>query len=176
MPERDKYGNYVNNRGVAIKVTTDKNGKDHISFYDGPVDGDHSAVHVNIDYRNDGRWTSQSHDSEHSKSESGSGGCFLTSACMSALSDVFDDNCYELQTLRWFRDNQVSMEDIEHYYKVAPIIVEHINMRTDSYEVYMDIYDTVVRVCVEAIAAKNYALAYDVYRKAVKKLEDTYLV
>ena len=43
------------------------------------------------------------------------------------FSRKFDDNCYELSVLRWFRDNFVTKEDIEHYYEVAPIIVEIIN-------------------------------------------------
>ena len=41
MASRDKYGNYVNDKGVTIKVTTDKNGNDHISFYGGEVDKPH---------------------------------------------------------------------------------------------------------------------------------------
>ena len=72
---RDKYGNYVNEKGVTIKVDQDKNGKDHVSFYDGPVDGDHSAVHVNVDYDNE-QWTSTTHGENHSDTEKGSGGCY----------------------------------------------------------------------------------------------------
>lgn len=52
MADRDKYGNYVNDEGVTIKVSTDKNGNDHIGFYEGPVyeKDNHKGVHVNIDY------------------------------------------------------------------------------------------------------------------------------
>lgn len=175
MSDRDKYGNYVNDKGVTIKISTDKNGNDHINFYDGPVDGDHSAIHVNVDYRNGGSWSSQSHGPGHSDSSSGSGGCFLTSACMNALSDSFDDDCYELRTLRWFRDNHVSKEDIERYYEIAPRIVQQIDDTASSREIYKRIYDDVVRVCVEAIEANNFAYAYEVYRKAVKYLEAQYL-
>ena len=35
----------------------------------------------------------------------------------------FDDNCYELTTLRWFRDKFVTKSDIQYYYQIAPIIV-----------------------------------------------------
>ena len=28
MADRDKYGNYVNDKGVTIKINTDKNGND----------------------------------------------------------------------------------------------------------------------------------------------------
>lgn len=31
MADRDKYGNYINDKGVVIKINTDKKGKDHIS-------------------------------------------------------------------------------------------------------------------------------------------------
>lgn len=60
---RDKYGHYVNNAGVVFKVHTDKNGKDHIDIYDGPVDGPHEALHVNIDFDN-GRWNAHYHDKD----------------------------------------------------------------------------------------------------------------
>lgn len=50
MAGRDKYGNYVNEEGVIIKITTDRNGKDHISFYGSDVDKEHDAAHVNVDY------------------------------------------------------------------------------------------------------------------------------
>ena len=39
----------------------------------------------------------------------------------------FDDNCYYLDILRWFRDNYVSLEDKREYYIIAPKVVETIN-------------------------------------------------
>lgn len=48
MSDRDKYGNYVNDKGVTIKISTDKKGNDHLSFYGGEVDKAHDAAHVNI--------------------------------------------------------------------------------------------------------------------------------
>ena len=126
MADRDKYGNYVNDKGVTIKINTDKNGNDHISFYGGEVDKPHDAAHVNVNY-DKGSWSSTTHGPDKSDTSSGSGGCYLTSACMKYFQEKFDDNCYELTVLRWFRDNFVSKEDIEHYYEVAPIIVEAIN-------------------------------------------------
>ena len=50
MADRDKYGNYVNDEGVTIKITTDKRGNDHVSFYGGEVDKPHDAAHVNVNY------------------------------------------------------------------------------------------------------------------------------
>ena len=174
MSSRDKYGNYVNDEGVTIKITN-SNGKDHISFYDGPVDEDHSAVHVNID-TDTGNWSSTTHGSDHSDKDPGSGGCFLTSACMKSLDENFDDNCHELQVLRWFRDNYVSSKDVEHYYNIAPQIVNAIDKLPDCKAVYQKIYDDVVKKCVHAIEAHNYNQAYNIYRDSVKQLEVQYLL
>ncbi len=63
--------------------------------------------------------------------------------------EKFDDNCYELAVLRWFRDNFVSKEDIEHYYEVAPIIVSDINGTENDNEIFNFIYENVVRKCVK---------------------------
>ena len=41
----------------------------------------------------------------------------------------FEDNCYELTVLRWFRDNFVSEEDIKHYYKTAPMMLKQLNKK-----------------------------------------------
>lgn len=173
--DRDKYGNYVNDEGVTIKITTDKNGNDHVSFYGGPVDEDHSAVHVNVDYEKSS-WNSNTHGEDHSDSDSGSGGCYLTSACLSKYSEKFDDDCYELRTLRWFRDNFVSHEDISHYYAVAPRIVSMINQQPNNKAIYNSIYNSVINPCVNAIEAKNFKLAYEIYSQTVLSLEKKYAV
>lgn len=38
--------------------------------------------------------------------------CYLTTACIKHFKENFDDNCFELAILRWFRDNFVSQDDI----------------------------------------------------------------
>ena len=81
MEDRDKYGNYINEKGVTIKITTDKNGNDHISFYGSDVDKPHDATHINVNY-DKGTWSSVTHGPDKSDTSSGSGGCYLTSACM----------------------------------------------------------------------------------------------
>ena len=170
MADRDKYGNYVNDKGVTIKINTDKNGNDHISFYGGEVDKPHDAVHVNINYDKES-WTSTTHGPDKSDTRPGSGGCYLTSACMKYFQEKFDDNCYELTVLRWFRDNFVSKEDIEHYYEVAPIIVENINKEEKANIIYDYIYDSIVDYCVKQIEQGNYETAYNRYKNSVLILE-----
>ena len=60
-----------------------------------------------MDYDN-GQWNSTTHGESHSDTEKGSGRYYLTSACMKKYAEQFDDNCYELKLLRWFRDKFVS--------------------------------------------------------------------
>ncbi len=173
MSDRDKYGNYVNDKGVTIKINTDKNGNDHINFYDGEVDEEHDAIHINIDYE-DEKWSSTTHNADKSDTKNDKGDCYLTTACMRNFQDDFDDNCYELTTLRWFRDNFVSKEDIEHYYEVAPIIVDTINNEDDAYDIYNFIYENVVNYCVKEIEQEHYDNAYSRYKNSIMLLEEEY--
>lgn len=171
--ERDKYGNYVNEKGVIIKVNTDKKGKDHVNFYDGPVDGDHGAVHVDIDYENKS-WHSNTHDKGHNNTNNSSGGCYLTTACVNHLQEKFDDNCSELTLLRWFRDNYVPKEDVKYYYLVSPIIVKHIESMPNKTFIYQEIYENTIIPSLKAIKQGYYNLAYDIYKNGVLNLKDKY--
>ena len=173
MEDRDKYGNYVNEKGVTIKITTDKNGNDHISFYGSDVDKPHDAAHINVNYDKE-TWSSVTHGPDKSDTSSGSGGCYLTSACMKYLKEKFDDNCYELKVLRWFRDNFVSKEDIEHYYQVAPIIVEIIDKVENADIIYSYIYENIVDYSIKQIEQKNYDKAYRRYKNSVLLLEEQF--
>ena len=176
MADRDKYGNYVNDEGVTIKVSTDKNGNDHIGFYEGPVyeKDNHKGVHVNIDYEK-GKWSSNTHDENHENPDSYSNSCFLTTACMKMYSDSFDDNCYELTTLRWFRDTYVSKDDIDKYYNIAPRIVKKIDVLDNASDVYEKIYKKVIAVCVKAIEDNEYDKAYKIYKDCIIELESKYM-
>ena len=89
--------------------------------------------------------------------------------------EKFDDSCYELTVLRWFRDNFVSKEDIEHYYEVAPAIVEAINNDEKDDLIYDYIYDNIVDYCVEQIEFGNYIEAYNRYKNSVLALEKQFL-
>lgn len=97
--------------------------------------------------------------------------CYLTTACMRHYLNNFDDNCYELTVLRWFRDNFVSKEDIKHYYMTAPAIVKAINNDPNSDIIYDYIYDNVVDACVEAIENGDYEFAYNRYKSSILNLE-----
>ena len=171
MP-RDKDGNYVNEKGVTIKISDYKDGSGtKIDFYDkSPRESDHKSIHTHIN--NDGSYKTE--DNVNGSTEKSSGSCYLTSACMSYFQENFDDNCYELRVLRWFRDNFVSKEDIEHYYTTAPIIVSAINDISNSNTIYNYIYDNVVDACVTAIENGDYEFAYNRYKNTILSLEKTF--
>ena len=170
---RDQYGHYTNDEGVEIRTSTDKYGKEHIDIYDScPAENsDHGSIHINYD-SDTGKGTIV--DTTDGDKETTDIQCYLTTACMRHLMDKFDDNCYELTVLRWFRDNFVSKEDIEHYYEVAPIIVETINKEEKSDVIYNYIYDNIVYYCVEQIEQGNYDKAYNRYKNSVLTLEEQF--
>lgn len=171
MPTRDKDGNYVNDKGVTIKVSEYKDGV-KIDFYDkSPRDPNHKSIHTHIN--NDGTYKTE--DNVNGSNEKSSGSCYLTSACMRYFQEEFDDNCYELKVLRWFRDNFVLKEDIEHYYAIAPIIVETINKEEKAGIIYDYIYDNIVHYCVKQIEKGNYDLAYSRYKNSVLVLEEQFV-
>ena len=143
-----------------------------IDFYSrDPKKGPHDSVHISVDTD---QKTYRAVTKINGKKSSSSGGCYLTTACMKYLQENFDDNCYELTVLRWFRDNFVSKEDIEHYYSVAPAIVESINNEENSDIIYAYIYENIVDYCTETIEQGNYEAAYNRYKNSVLTLEEQF--
>ena len=157
--------------GTWIDVNSnDKKG--HVNIYDSDPRGPHDqSIHINIDYDKGTFSINEKSDGEKTSTDCR---CYLTTACMRNLRENFDDNCYELTVLRWFRDNFVSNEDIEHYYKVAPIIVETIENENEisAKSIYNYIYNNVVSYCVTQIEQKNYSEAYARYKDSVLILEE----
>ena len=156
-----------------IKATTPNSNK-----YDGKIDvytsdpkGPHESIHIAVD--SDSK-SAHIIDTTNGSTEHTDVKCYLTSACMKYFQENFDDNCYELIVLRWFRDNFVSKEDIEHYYEIAPIIVETINKEEQSGIIYDYIYDHVVNYCVQQIERGNYDKAYSRYKNSVLTLEEQF--
>ena len=171
--ERDKY---IGKDGSELQVKLSKDGKIiKYSFYESTTynNAKHNSVHVKTDLS--GNWNAVISDRDKKTKENKSGkGCYLTTACMMHYLDNFDDNCYELRVLRWFRDNYVSKEDIETYYKVAPIIVEGIEEEDKKDIIYNYIYDNVVDYCVKAIEEGDYEKAYTRYKSSIISFEETF--
>ena len=169
-------GCYVGKNGEEFHVTPYSNGSGYkYDYYDRSPYGNapHNSTHVKSDLNEN--WSRTDNDRDNGTQDKSSGsGCYLTTACMNHMQDNFDDSCNELMTLRWFRDNFVSKEDIEHYYEVAPIIVETINKEEQSDIIYDYIYDNIVDYCVEQIEQGNYDKTYSRYKNSVLILEDQF--
>lgn len=154
-----------------IRVHTDKRGKDHIDIYSDDPKGEHKSIHININTTT-GKGTIV--DTTGDSKETTDTQCYLTTACMRHLTEKFSDNCEELTILRWFRDNYVSKEDIEHYYQTAPIVVDAINEVDNNNEIYSYIYKNVVSACVDAIKNGDYDFAYKRYKNSILTLEEQF--
>ena len=102
-----------------------------------------------------------------------SSGCFLTSACVEAKG--LPDDCYELMTLRKFRDNYLrnlakGPDEIAEYYFIAPQIVSAIKRRPDALIVFNYIYEKLVMPCVNMIGCGENEQAHILYRETVEQL------
>ena len=177
---RDSDGRYVNSKRVIIEAHFDKFGKFHVNFYDKDPRGKHSGLHFNADLKENkddhkADFNSSYYNEDKTEKEEGSGSCYLTTACMKYLKDDFDDDCYELTTLRKFRDKYVSQEDIKHYYEVAPKIVDTIDNSENKDKIYNDIYSYIIEPCIEFIENKEYQEAYDRYKISSMVLENNFL-
>ena len=99
-----------------------------------------------------------------SQNNSGSIGCFLTTACCQHKG--LPDDCEELQTLRKFRDYFVPKELVAEYYKIAPKLVRKVQ---DKPKVLDYIYDT-IRSCVDHIKRSENEQALHNYKTMVNYL------
>ncbi|MDO5568971.1 MAG: hypothetical protein Q4G04_02505 [bacterium] len=161
------------NGGTWINVNSNDD-KGHVNVYGSdPREPHDESIHINIDYN---KGTFNINEKSGGDKSSTDCKCFLTTACMTYMQEKFDDSCYELNVLRWLRDNFVSSEDINHYYEIAPIIVESINISEKSDIVYNYIYDNVVDYCVKQIENENYELAYSRYKNSILSLEETFAI
>lgn len=149
-----------------IKATTPKSSKydTKIDVYTSDPKGPHESIHIAVD--SDSK-SAHIIDTTNGSTEHTDVGCYLTTACMRHFQENFDDNCYELTVLRWFRNNFVSQDDIDYYYKTAPIIVEAINQEENNNIIYDYIYDNVVDYCVMQIENGNYEDAYNRYKDSI---------
>lgn len=107
-----------------------------------------------------------------------SGECYITSACIYAKG--LQDNCYELETLREYRDEWLSKQPggkdlIKNYYAIAPKIVSCINERENKNRIYNAIYDHMVKPCVELIEQKKYTEAKELYKNMTEQLKKQYI-
>lgn len=159
------------NGGTWINVNSNDE-KGHVNIYGSdPREPHDESIHINIDYE---KGTFTINEKSNGEKTSTDCSCYLTTACMRHKMEKFDDNCEELIILRWFRDKFVSKEDMEHYYKIAPTIVDAINESENNNEIFNFIYENVVSACVNDIKSGNYEFAYNRYKNSVLALEEQF--
>ena len=157
-----------------IKATTPNSSKydTKIDVYTSDPKGPHESIHIAVD--SDSK-SAHIIDTTNGSTEHTDVKCYLTTACMKHYMDEFDDNCYYLDILRWFRDNYVSLEDKKEYYSIAPKVVETINELENSNEMYNQIYYKVIQLCVRLIEYGRYDEAYCIYKENVLDLQNKYV-
>ncbi len=103
--------------------------------------------------------------------------CYLTTAC--TVSRGLPDNCLELTTLRWFRDNFLlpnpdGKAAVKEYYKIAPKIVAAIDAREDAKRIWNSVYDDVQKA-VSLVRAGKFNESFEHYKAMTMKLKRGYL-
>ena len=110
---------------------------------------------------------------------SGSGGCYLTTACVEVMG--LADDCAELETMRAFRDNYILKEVdngryvINEYYEVAPQIVKAINSEYEAIDIWRKLYEEEILTCVKLINKHAYDEAFCKYKNMTNALVKKYL-
>ncbi len=125
--------------------------------------------------REDSKGSSDSSsDSSDSGGSSSGGGCYLTTACVNARG--LPDNCLELNVLRNFRDrillqNPTGRGAVKEYYKIAPEIVQSINGKDNSSEIWNSVYQD-IRKAVQFVLLGDFNSAFEHYRKMTLGLKN----
>ncbi len=123
------------------------------------------------------RHSGSSSDSDNS-SDSDKGGCYLTTACVTAMG--FPDDCFELDVLRSFREDVLmktmdGRKAISEYERMAPRIIEAVHEREGSHamEIFRGLYPD-IRIAVQLILSEKYNEAFSHYRQMSSRLAKAY--
>ncbi|MDR0920007.1 MAG: zinc-ribbon domain-containing protein [Oscillospiraceae bacterium] len=128
-------------------------------------------------YTSSQRNTTDSTFSTSKKKKSG-GLCFVTTAVCEYFNKP--DDCYELTTLRSFRDNWLIVQTkgdnlIKEYYDIAPKIVEILNLRSDKDIIYNNLWLNYISPCIKLIELTAYQSCRDLYVEMITNLKNSYI-
>lgn len=103
----------------------------------------------------------------------GDGNCFLTTACTSA--EGLPDDCYELQTLRRFRDTRLLQTEagrslVKRYYQIAPGIVTGVNALPNSSAIWTGLFHRDIKTAVDLVSRGSYEEAVNHYKSMVERM------
>lgn len=108
----------------------------------------------------------------------GSGGCFITTACVEHQG--LSDDCAELETLRKYRDILVQEDEdfrskVLEYYRKAPLIIQAIEKSENSNDVYTQLYHDMIKPCVALLDKGDMEEAKKLYLNYYELLSQEYL-
>lgn len=103
--------------------------------------------------------------------------CFITTAVCKYFNKP--DDCYELTTLRKFRDYWLAIQPegkelIEEYYAIAPGIVTAIDTSSEKDRIYMRILSDYIEPCIKLIEVGAYDTCKKLYIDMVNDLKDKF--
>ena len=118
----------------------------------------------------DGQWRKKRSDSGTEKKKSG---CYLTT--VACLHQGLADDCFELETLRTFRDEVLMKTEegrclVQRYYEVAPALSTMIHESSELDEMWI-----CIKACVSAISRQQESEAIRIYCEMTKALTKKYL-
>ena len=105
--------------------------------------------------------------------------CCIVTACIKAKG--LPDDCYELKTLRNFRDEYIKSlfdgkEIVSNYYDIASIILNKIYEVPNSNEIFLDIYSDLVLKSVTLIENNKNQQTFFYFKGYIDKLKKKYLL
>lgn len=103
--------------------------------------------------------------------------CYITTAVCQYQNKP--DDCYELTTLRAFRDNYLMQSEtgqqlVKEYYNVAPALVMFIDMQKDADMIYQYIYEQYLCPCIQYIEDGKNEECCNLYQQMVRDLQKKY--
>src|SRR5690606_9243497 len=98
--------------------------------------------------------------------------CFITTSCVKYFK--LNDDCYELTTLRKFRDEHLCKSEsdkklVEQYYIIAPMLVKELEKAHNKEDLFGKIF-TQIKLACESIENEDFEKAKNIYRDVVSHL------
>ena len=117
-------------------------------------------------------------ETRNNNNNSNNNDCFITTAVCDSFGKA--DDCYELMMFRNFRDKWLANQSdgkvlIDEYYSIAPAIVNKINKLANASEIYKNIWNKYLKLCLSHIECKNFSECKRVYVSMVNNLKNIYL-
>ena len=103
--------------------------------------------------------------------------CYITTAVCRSMNKP--DDCYELTTLRKYRDGYLLRSEggrdiVEEYYDIAPTIVKRIDRQDNADEIYRGIWEDYLSPCIRFIEEDRNEACRELYMAMVRDLQKEY--